>query len=236
MATNYGNKSIVTDGLTYCIDAANAQSYISGSSTVSNMLNTAQTGSFFNDVGATNSGGASAFVFGLDGIDDTIRLNSRFAAASQTDIIVSIWFKTAGDGVSGYNGLVNEMATTNPFRSRILVKNNGTQIFYTIAGTQRIATLSSTLSNNIWTNVTLTKDSSVGSKLYINSAYQYGHSSDTGTIAGQGGASFTGTVLGVGAESVYFTNGEISNVMVYNRLLSEGEVLQNYNALKSRFK
>ena len=58
----------------------------------------------------------------------------------------------------------------------------------------------------------------------------------SGTSAGSTvGPVPAGTVLGIGAESVFYMNGEISNVMVYNRLLSEGEVTQNYNALKGRF-
>ena len=32
----------------------------------------------------------------------------------------------------------------------------------------------------------------------------------------------------------YF-NGDFGTVIIYNRILSAGEVLQNYNALKSRF-
>jgi hypothetical protein len=234
MASTVG-LNIVRDGLTFYIDAANPKSYISGSSTVFNMLNSTQTGSFINDVGAIDNSGKSAFVFGLDEVNDTILFNNRFAQASQTDITINIWFKTTGDGASGFNGLVNEMATTNPFRSRILVKNNGTQISYNIAGTQRTVDLSSTIPDDTWTNLTLTKDSSVGSKLYVNSDYQYGHGSDTGTIAGQGGASFPGTVLGVGAESIYFMKGEISNITVYNKALTQTEVTKNYNSLKPRF-
>mgnify|MGYP003650020747 CR=1 FL=1 len=227
---------IHTNGLTYYIDAANPKSYISGSSTTFNMLDTTQTGSFTNDIGATDNGGKSSFVFGLDGIDDTIKLNSRFAQTGQTDITISIWFKTTGDGVSGYNGLMNEISTTNPKRCRIIVKNDGNQIFYTINSTQRIATLSSTIPDNTWTNLTLAKDSSVGSKLYINSIFEYGNSGDTGTIAGvSSAASFPGAILGIGAESVYFMNGEISNVIVYDRALSPKEISQNYNALKGRF-
>ena len=230
----HGGPDIVTDGLTHCIDAANAQSYISSSSTVSNMLNITQTGSFVNDVGATNSGGKSAFVFGLDGIDDTIEFNSRFTTSGQTDITISIWFKK-DEFIGGFHGLANEIAFNNPKRSRIIVDGAGSTVYYILAGTQRTVSISPAIPNDTWTNLTLTKDSSVGSKLYINSDYKYGNSSDTGTVAGQGGGSFSGAVLGIGAETVYYMDGEISNVMVYNRLLSEGEVLQNYNALKGRF-
>ena len=235
MGTSY-SPNIVKDGLVFSIDAANPKSYISGSSTVFNMLNISQTGSFTNDTGATNSSGESSFVFGLDGIDDTIKLNSRFAQAGQTDITINIWFKTTGDGASGFNGLMNEIATTNPRRSRIVLDNSGTTIYYTINSTQRIATLSSTIPDDTWTNLTLTKDSVVGSKLYINSIYEYGNSNDTGTVAGiSSAASFPGAVIGVGAESVYFMNGEISNITVYNKALTQTEVTKNYNALKSRF-
>lgn len=235
MASTVG-LNIVRDGLTFYIDAANPKSYISGSSTVFNMLNSTQTGSFINDVGAIDNSGKSAFVFGLDEVNDTILFNNRFAQASQTDITINIWFKTTGDGVGGFNGLMNEIATTNPFRSRIVVTNNGNQVYYTINSTQRIATLSSTIPDDTWTNLTLTKDSVVGSKLYINSIYEYGNNSDTGTIAGQSSATvFPGAVLGIGAETIYYMKGEISNITVYNKSLSSPEVKQNYNALKPRF-
>jgi len=232
----HGGPNIVTDGLTHCIDAANAQSYISSSSTVSNMLNIVQTGSFTNDVGATNSGGESAFVFGLDGVDDNIEFNSRFAESDiQTDITINIWFKTTGGGSSGIHGLINEIAVHTPGRSRILVNDAGTIVYYTIGGAQSNVNVSPAISSNVWNNLTLTKDNTVGAKLYINSSLVYTNNGDTGVVRGTHTSAFTGTVLGIGAESVYYMNGEISNVMVYNRLLSEGEVLQNYNALKGRF-
>jgi hypothetical protein len=232
----HGGPNIVTDGLTHCIDAANAQSYISSSSTVSNMLNITQTGSFFNDVGATNSEGESAFVFGLDGVDDTIQFNSRFAESdTQTDITISIWFKTTGGGSSGIHGLINEIAVQTPGRSRILVNDAGTIVYHTIGGAQSNVNVSPAISSNVWNNLTLTKDNTVGAKLYINSALVHSNSNNTGIVSGTHTSAFAGTVLGIGAESVYYMNGEISNVMVYNRLLSEGEVTQNYNALKGRF-
>jgi hypothetical protein len=63
-----------------------------------------------------------------------------------------------------------------------------------------------------------------------------------GTLAGSYGTIYTSTVpvrLGVyrnlsGAFASYLS-GNISNVQIYNRALSATEVLQNYNATKSRF-
>ena len=131
--------------------------------------------------------------------------------------------------------MLNEIAVQTPGRSRILVRNNGDQVFYTIAGTQRIANLSSTIPDNVWTNLTITKDSLVGSKLYIDSAFEYSNPNDTGVISGAYATGWSGTVIGTGAESVYFLNGKIGSIHVYNRALSATEITHNYNAMVGRF-
>jgi hypothetical protein len=39
----------------------------------------------------------------------------------------------------------------------------------------------------------------------------------------------------LGTSDQYYSGGNISNVQIYNRVLSATEILQNYNATKSRF-
>jgi len=41
--------------------------------------------------------------------------------------------------------------------------------------------------------------------------------------------------LGRTGSSVYYLDGNIYNVKIYDRVLSSEEILQNYNAQKSRF-
>jgi hypothetical protein len=226
---------IIENGLTHNIDASNRVTYPRSGVKVYNTVDTDITGSFINDV-AYNNESPDNFQFGLDGVDDIIKLNSRIAESNtQTDITISIWFKTTGDGTSGINGLINEIAVHTPGRSRILLNDAGTTIYYTIAGVQRVFTLSSTISDNVWTNLTLTKDNVVGSKLYINSNLEYNNSSDTGVVRGAYATGFSGTVLGIGAESVYYLNGKIGCIHVYNRALSTTELTHNYNAMVGRF-
>ena len=225
---------IIKDGLVFNMDAANRASYSRTGTKTFNTIDTTNTGSLINDVAFNTN--PSSFEFGLDGIDDIIKLNSRIAESNtQTDITISIWFKTTGDGTSGINGLINEIAVHTPGRSRILLNDAGTTIYYTIAGVQRVFTLSSTISDNVWTNLTLTKDNVVGSKLYINSNLEYNNSSDTGVVRGAYATGFSGTVLGIGAESVYYLNGKIGCIHVYNRALSTTELTHNYNAMIGRF-
>ena len=225
---------IIADGLVFNMDAANRASYPRTGTKSFNTIDTTNTGSFTNDV--TFNTNPPSFEFGLDGIDDMIKLNSRIAESNtQTDITINIWFKTTGGGSSGIHGLINEIAVNTPGRSRILVNDAGTIVYYTVGGAQANVNISPAIPGNVWNNLTLTKDNIVGSKLYINSTLVYSNSNDTGVIKGTHASAFAGTVLGIGAESVYHMNGEISNVMGYNRALSANEVLHNYNALKGRF-
>ena len=225
---------IIENGLVFNMDAANRASYPKTGTKTFNTIDTTNTGSLINDV-AFNTNPPS-FEFGLDGIDDTIQFNSRIAESNtQTDITINIWFKTTGGGSSGIHGLINEIAVQTPGRSRILVNDAGTIVYYTIGGAQSNVNVSPAIPGNVWNNLTLTKDNMVGAKLYINSTLVYSNSNDTGIIRGTHTSVFDGTVLGIGAESVYYMNGEISNVMGYNRALSAEEVLHNYNALRGRF-
>ena len=225
---------IIADGLVFNMDAANRASYPKTGTKTFNTIDTTNTGSLINDVAFNTN--PSSFEFGLDSIDDMIKLNSRIAESyTQTDITINIWFKTTGGGSSGIHGLINEIAVNTPGRSRILVNDAGTIVYYTVGGDQANVNISPAIPGNVWNNLTLTKDNKVGSKLYINSTLIYSNSNDTGYVKGTHASSFAGTVLGIGAESVYYMNGEISNVMGYNRALSSNEVLHNYNALKGRF-
>lgn len=65
--------------------------------------------------------------------------------------------------------------------------------------------------------------------------YQNGNINATGSVSGSN-STFTSLVLGTDTtrSSRYFS-GTLYNVQIYNRALSAQEVLQNYNALKSRF-
>jgi len=233
---------IVTDGLTFYIDAANPRSYVSGSFNSYSLINSTISGSLINDI-RFDSGSQGSFGFGFDGIDDYIQTNTRMPLTSgQTDITLNFWFKivgiSGGHGTYGYHGLIDTLAINTPRRSRILIKDDRTEIIYDVAGNALTITLTSTLSLYTWYYLTLTKDSVNGSKIYINNEYEGGDASDTGVIKGTfAGSTWPNTVFGVGAYNpTYFLNGNIANIQCYNRALTTDEIQQNYNALKNRFK
>jgi hypothetical protein len=229
-----GGPNIIEDGLVFYVDAANPRSYVSGSVTTDSLMGTA-TGSLINDV-RFGSGSQGSFEFGFDGIDDYILTNTRLAEVGQKDITLNFWFKMVGDPSDGYHGLINEFATTNPMRSRILIHQSRNQTRYTLQSTsQREVYFLQTLSLDTWYYFTLTKDSINGSKIYINAEYNGGSGGDTSAISGAGASTYPGTIFGLGAETVYYMNGNIANIQCYNRALTATEIQQNYNALKHRF-
>lgn len=68
-----------------------------------------------------------------------------------------------------------------------------------------------------------------GWKLYLNGQLVDTDPSTTTFING------TTARIAAYSEDTYVFNGKISNVQIYNRVLSDSEILQNYNATKSRF-
>ena len=88
------------------------------------------------------------------------------------------------------------------------------------------------ITNNVWQNITYTKN---GTTLI---GYNNGASVYTPSAAANANVSYiTGrnTTIANAASFARYFNGDFGTIIIYNRVLSAGEVLQNYNALKSRF-
>lgn len=93
-----------------------------------------------------------------------------------------------------------------------------------------------TYSNNVWYNVTctLTRNSvtqTSSGKIYVNGI------NVTTTTVTSGSSTYPAGVLRIGNFSTgqWSYNGKISNLKIYNRILTDAEILQNYNALRTRF-
>jgi len=217
MATQYANGKIVTDGLVLCLDAADRNSYVSGSTTWFNMAGsnngTLTNGPTFN----TGSGGNIVF----DGVDDYVNLGKP-AVLDLTTLTLSAWVRTttsANQIVIGKSYLSSYYMNISP--------NAKTFSFWTNGSTLPSTTVS-TIGNPIWCNIVGTINS-ISKNIYFNGIIN---------------SSTVGSVVGIDNNDVYIGNspvlnnpfiGNIANIQIYNRALSADEVLQNYNAQKSRF-
>ena len=219
MSFNFSPK-IITDGLVFYLDAANTKSYVSGSTLWNDLSRGGNNGTLINGPTFNSDNGGSIV---LDGVDDFV----TSTAISVTNWTVECWFKSNSVG-GNFKGIF-EFAFNNNGRSGIGINLNGYPLIAYPTGLFRVSS-TQTVDNNQWYclvgvyNVT-------SQNLYVN-----GNLQTLGSNLSAAPASFT-NVIRIGDFTIpgYYLNGSIASVRFYNRALSASEVLQNYNATKSRF-
>lgn len=218
----YGTPPIVTDGLTLLLDAANPKSYVAGSTAVNDLSGYRNNGTLVNGVGFTSS---DAGIFTFDGTNDTINLGvGPTTLGMDGSFSVSVAFKNSG--LRG--GIVSSNTGTSlGYQYELSIGNNGAYLSTTFYGG---GSINAQTELNKWYIATHTFDNSnKSSKLYVNGVFITSTTMATSLLA------TSNLIIGwYGYGGAYF-NGQLSNVMIYNKALSSTDVLQNYNSLKSRF-
>jgi hypothetical protein len=233
---NGGPQGIVTNGLVLYLDAANRDSYVSGSTAWNDLSRSRINGTLTN--GPTfDNGNAGTIKF--DGSNDYVAINNiqnvDFSTGSFT---ISFYFKS--DGLShpytyfqlGSGSYINFPDTS----SGVSIGNGSTFDFVRAqvtdgAATFRIATASWGVENFSLLTYVIDRNNN-NSQLYKN-AQSVGNLS----LVGFGTCSISKNIdIGrMGWINAYFLNGKMNNIQIYNRALSATEVLQNYNSTKARF-
>jgi hypothetical protein len=224
-----GGPNIVEDGLVLALDTANSKSYPGTGTTWSDLSGNGYNGILVN--GPTfNSENAGSIVF--DGVNDVVNLGTGNTVFPLPQISYEFFFKSLGTvattGTSpGLIGLT--------YGVRLFVNStNLNAIFDDNISTFQSLTTSGT--NNYqdgkWYQVVVTHDG-VNFRIYVNGQLS---NSRTSTWAGVTRWPTNGFNLGRdNNNSHYFFSGHIGSFKLYNKSLSSQEVLQNYNATKSRF-
>jgi|TARA_R110000772_G_scaffold114748_1_gene219475 hypothetical protein len=217
-----GGVDMITDGLVFYVDAANPNSYISGNTTTNDLILN-NVGTLINDTGfSTENNGSWTF----DGSDEYIDFGGINTLNTATNLTFSFWGKKlTGDilGVESFNTTSDKIILYWWSNDRIYwgVRNTGTPTAASI--------IVSDFGN--YHNFVGTYDGSSGTiKLYVG-----GSLVNTQTGAPSATTDLSGLFKIAKSNGTTFGTGQISNVKIYNRALSSGEVLQNYNALKGRF-
>jgi len=235
MAIYKNTPPIVTNGLVLALDAANTKSYVSGSVIWGNLVNPLLSGSLINGPTFNNQNGGS-IVF--DGTNDYGVVNSVNLSGTNK-ITIDIWMKFTststqiiGEHSINFNGAnaflidINELGGVGSFQ--ISQYNSGYNIAYTSVG----------FNDGRWHNFTTiinrslvaTQEIQIYADTTLNTTYSPIYQTDI-----TGNFSTFDFYIGSRAGSSYFYNGNIANFKIYNRALSNSEILQNYNATKGRF-
>ena len=228
MATNAGPK-LVTGSMSLYIDAGNTKSYSTGSICKDIVgdygdLSLIGTVNYNTEVGGVLDFNGNSYVE-----TDTVFVQS-------SEMTWDIWFNRTSS-INSFNMLFTNSVPYLAFRS--------TGIFFffwytKLAGVSTTRTLSSplTYTDSKWYNVvcTLVQDTVATTStvnMYVNGVIVATQTTAAGTLD----SIFQAGRLRIGnnTPAAYPFNGKISNLKIYNRILTAPEVLQNYNAQKTRF-
>jgi len=219
--------NIVTDGLVFAVDAGSTRSY-PGSGTTGTDLISSESITLNNGVGfSTDKGGTWTF----DGSDDYIQTSFGQNIVS-TGFSVNFWFNVTGTATCFFMQMYVTADVNTVFRvERNSIGANSIEFGHSPNGSGGMSELTSTnFPNDVWQSCTIVYN---GSTKYI---YRNG-ALDT-SVSSSDVYFYTGAVLRIAARqdgTLLPINGKMPSVKVYNQALSASEILQNFNAQKSRF-
>lgn len=226
MSYNNGPR-IVTDGLVLTLDAGNAKSYVGSGTTWNDLSGNGNNGTLTN--GPTfNSTNGGSIVF--DGIDDYVVTTSTTFTAN-TSFTYEIFCKS--DNFIAQRNIFGNKSYYSTGQGAQFTNGASPQqvvgIIRTDVATYDISTAIGPTYN--WTQFVIRRAENL-MQMFINGNLLATTRTISGSIADASDKFWVGAANGGGSS---WWSGNIGNIKVYNRALTTQEVLQNFNATRSRF-
>jgi hypothetical protein len=225
----FGTPPIVTQGLVLHLDAGSRQSYVSGSTTWSDLSGNSNNGTLtsgptYNNTNQGNlnfaggsyvAGSTTNLPSGNSSFTKSVWINSQYKGTFDNHPNIISWGINSANQKNGLSLQTDQAGTT----SQIL------HWFFANDYTCSIRDIT-----NTWANITVTY-SSPTLIFYLNGITQL-----IQPVTGTPNVTATVAEIGkFGASAAYYYSGSIGSISIYNRALSAQEIAQNYNALKNRF-
>lgn len=216
--------SIVSSGLALHLDAGNPLSYPGSGTTWTSLVN-GYTGTMGTGVGYSSSnGGVLTFNGAATAFVNLYSSATSLVTGATNNFTIEAWYQT--------NNNHPEIVATG-------IGSNGFVLgYFTSMGTAWKVTKYGVIDlqtglipqNTSYHHVVLTYSSTTGVRVYIDGALSGTALSNTTNL--RGGSSFS---IGKGESTSYMHNGNIGIFRWYTTVLSASDVLQNFNANKTRF-
>ena len=203
----YDGPKIVTNGLVLALDAGNRFSYVSGSTTWTDITNNGNNGTLTN--GPTfNTGSGGSIVF--DGVDDYVTGSLQDSSLYTLGIWIKVTTYTIGGGLfgGGNNGIYLQLGGGNTWQFFDAFTGN---VGPTLGQWAYIVGVKGTTNDSLYRNASIIT-SALSAGISLGTSFKIARRFDNVS-----------------------TNCEVGTVKIYNRALSAQEILQNYNATKTRF-
>jgi hypothetical protein len=224
VSAEYGQYSIVSDGLVLALDASDPASYSGTGTTWFDISGNSNNGVLTNGPTYNNEG---SLVF--DGTDDYLSIPNSSSLGVGDVLTISSWIN-ASNLLSRYGIFSTRFNNSaGSWQLEVGVANSGTnRVSVTGVGVWIWESSNNVIQPNTWTNICYRRPSNTlfinGIKLtpLVTTSYTIQNNSDI-------------KVLGSGSSSSQYFPGRISNTYLYSRQISDQEIQQNYNALKGRY-
>lgn len=223
------NTSIVRDGLVLHLDAANVKSYPGTGTTWSDLSGNGNNGTLVNGpLYSSDNNGILAFDGTDDYVSETVGLSDSFW---QGDFTASFWVKFDTINTStNYNSDKTLLQHGSNSNSRGLhLSQRRSRVHFGLYGDDLEG--SAILSTNTWYNITYAlNNTSFLKQIYINTVLD--NDQTGGAYIGTGNNTrIFGRVLSFGNTF----DGDVGLCNFYNRVLTESEIQQNFEALRGRY-
>jgi hypothetical protein len=228
----FGNgPRIVTNGLVLSLDAGDRNSYPGSGTNWNDLSGNGNNGTLTN--GPTfNSANGGSIVF--EGTNDYAVLTRPAQIITSGSISINLWAKwtTVGTTISTIQVLIDNNHSSSPIQGFVIQDRPdlSKKIQFGTSFATNGVTSSFQVGNGYWQNITGTFQSG-STRLYINGVLDGISTLEANMATVQPNISIGYWQFTPGR----YLNGNVATVQIYNRALTPTEVLQNYNAQKSRF-
>lgn len=218
--TVYGD-NFITTGLALHLDAGNAASYPGSGTTWTSLVN-GYTGTLGAGVGYSSSNGGVLTFNGASNAFVDMYTSAFSLVGSTNNISIEAWYQSNNN----FPGILRTGQSSSGF---VLGYYSTTGTAWKVTKYGVVDLQAGTIpQNTAWHQVVLTYSSTTGTRVYVDGALSGTAVNNNNNIRG-------GSEFSIGRGEAVRLNGSMGIFRWYNSVLSASEVLQNYNASRSRF-
>ena len=212
------------------LDAANIKSYPGSGTTWTDMSGNGNNGTLVN--GPSFSSNSILF----DGVNDYVTLgNNKLQYQSNFTLETFSKFPNLPNNPGSQCGARYPIIYNHDYGYNLLIGTTGLlvfQIYNTSSAQSNVVSMAPVTGSNFFHSTAIKNGTTIS--LYLNGVLQNSKDLSTNSVYYSSNPFVIGG-HGICGGNRFYSNGNISVVKVYNRTLSADEVLQNFNAQKSRF-
>jgi hypothetical protein len=228
----YRGPNVVTNGLVLSLDAGNTKSYTSGSTTWYDKSGNGNNGTLTNGPTFDSANGGSIVT---NGTNNYINLGQKFQYQDQFTVECWVRWPTTPTQTSVACGILAPIFTNKDYGWNLFTNGSNTISWdiYNTPSAQKLITTSTTYLDQ-WVHIVGYKNGT-SIALYVNGTLVASDTLSTNAVYYQ--TSYSCTIGGNHpcGSTTYYMALKVGAARIYNKILSEQEIQQNYNALKSRF-